>query len=179
MREWIFNHFELFLCILLLISRIGDLTTTYLCTPKLTLESNPVMKKLGWRFGLLTLLVCFLPWYSTSMSVMVLVPFFLVTSSNAAKIWVLRAIGEREYGRLALSWAARSKRSTALAAAWASALFLALVGALLLLLCPNPALDWGYWIGLGILLYAAIITLYSTLSILSLFKRAKAAQQAQ
>src|SRR5579864_9285673 len=61
------------LCALLLIARLGDIGTTYLATPRLRLEANPIVRKLGWPFALLSLGACFLPYYSITIAVPVLI----------------------------------------------------------------------------------------------------------
>jgi hypothetical protein len=53
MSELIHNHPDHFLCVVMLISRIGDITTTYLATPTLKLEANPIMRLLRWPFAIL------------------------------------------------------------------------------------------------------------------------------
>lgn len=173
MREFINGHFEHVLCGLLLLSRIGDVGSTYLVTPKMQLEANPLMKKLGWKFALLTLLVCFVPYYSTNMAVFMLVPFLFVTSANIGKIWFARAYGETEYRELLLQVARKSKLSHAIAGTIVSASFLALAGLVLLYLAPDPDHDWGYWFALGLILYAIIIGLYGSLFFRRIFKAAR------
>src|SRR5665213_2581533 len=137
MREYILSHLRIehFLCGLILISRMGDIGSTYLVTPTLKLEANPIVRKLGWKFAWLTLLVCLVPYYSTAMGVVVLVPSLLVSASNTSKIWFVRAYGESEYQALILRLAKGSKLSHALAVVFASALFIALAGLVLLFLC--------------------------------------------
>src|SRR5271154_5888940 len=89
MSEYIVSHFKLehLLCGLILISRIGDIGSTYLVTPNLKLEANPIVRKLGWKFAFLTLFVCLVPYYSTAMGVVVLVVSLLVSAQNTSKIW--------------------------------------------------------------------------------------------
>jgi hypothetical protein len=149
-REYIMSHFKIehILCGLILISRIGDIGSTYLVTPTLKLEANPIVRKLGWKFAWLTLLVCLVPYYSTGAGVIVLVPSLLVSASNTSKIWFIRAYGESEYQDLLRKLAKRSKLSHALAAVIASSLFVALAGLVLILLCPDPMRDWGFAIAL-------------------------------
>ena len=88
------------LCALLLIARVGDIGTTYLVTPNLELEANPVVRKLGWPFALVTLGACFLPYVSMPAAVTALITFLLVSAGNAGKIWMVRTIGEKAYAAL-------------------------------------------------------------------------------
>ncbi|HZF33954.1 MAG TPA: hypothetical protein VE914_09150 [Candidatus Angelobacter sp.] len=160
------------LCALLLLARIGDIGTTYLVTPNLILEANPIVRKLGWPFALLTVAACFLPYVSVEAAVTALMTFFLVSASNAGKIWIVRAVGEKAYAALMVDLARRSKLSHALLGIAASAFFVALAGGTVLLFYPSPAADWGFWLGLGILLYAGAVWFYGTLAAIRLFRRA-------
>jgi len=175
MREYIQSQIRLehLLCALIFLSRLGDIGTTYLITPKLKLEANPIMRKLGWWFAVATLFVCLVPYYSTSLAVIVLVPSLMASAANASKIWFARAYGESEYHELLLRVARRSRLSHALAPTIVAAVFTALVGAVLLLLSPDPARDWGYCFALGFLAYAFVIGVYGSVFFVRLFRRAK------
>jgi hypothetical protein len=54
-----------------------------------------------------------------------------------------------------------------------AAVFTAFIGAVLLLLSPDPARDWGYWFALGFLAYAFVIGFYGSIFFVRLFRRAK------
>jgi hypothetical protein len=177
MREFIITHFQHVLCGLILISRMGDIGSTWLVTPQLKLEANPVMRKLGWRFALLTLLVCFVPYLSTEMGIMILVPSLFVSASNTAKIWFSRAYGETEYVELLSSMARKSRLGHAIAGVLVSASFISLAGLVLLFLSPDPDRDAGYWFAMGILCYAFVIALHGSLFMRRLFKRARRGEQ--
>jgi len=173
MREFIVSNFEHGLFALILVSRLGDIGTTYLITPKLKLEANPIARKLGWWFGALTVLVCIVPYYSTALGVAVLVPSLLISSSNTAKIWFVRAYGESEYYELLHRLARTSKFSHAITGTILSALFIALAGLVLLFFYPDPIHDWGYWVAMGFLIYSVVIGLYGCLYFARLFKSAR------
>lgn len=159
------------LCALLLIARIGDIGTTYLVSPTLELEANPIVRKFGWPFALLTLGACLLPYVYMPLAVSALVTFFLVSASNAGKIWIVRTVGERAYAAALLDVARRSTLSLALLGLSASAFFVALAGGTILLFYPSDD-EWGFWLGLGVLLYAGATWFYGTLAMIRLFRRA-------
>ena len=160
------------LCVLLLIARIGDVVTTFLITPNLVLEANPIVRKLGWRFALLTLGVCFLPYLSVQAAVAGLMISLFVSASNAGKVWMVRPIGEHVYAALLIDVARKSKLSHALLGIAASSFFIALAGGTILLFYPAPEADWGFWLGIGVLLYAVVVWFYRTLAMVRLFRRA-------
>lgn len=170
MNEFIENNFRHILCILLLFSRLGDVGSTYLVSPTLKLEANPLAKKLGWPFMVLSLLVCLLPYYDAGLAIMALVPSLLVSSSNISKFWMVKALGETGYSMMVSSVAARSKKSHVLFSNLTAAFFIILAGFVLLLLCPDsegPA----FWFGTGIVLYGVITAFYGLLYFRKIFKK--------
>ena len=164
-------NLEHVLCVLLLIARIGDVATTYLVTPNLVLEANPVVRKFGWPFALLTVGVAALPYLNTALAVVALMTSLLVSASNARGIWMARALGENEYMALLMKAAGKSKLSYALLGTAASSFFVALAGAVVLLFYPSPDEDWGFWLGVGIVLFAAAFWLHQKLFMVRLFRR--------
>jgi len=84
MREFIYSHIRLehLLCALILLSRLGDIGSTYLVTPKLRLEANPIVRKLGWWFAVATLLLCLVPYYWTPAGIIILIPSLMVSAAN-------------------------------------------------------------------------------------------------
>lgn len=177
MREYFLSHLSHFLCGLLFLSRLGDIVSTYLVSPELKLEANPIAKKLGWSFALASLLVCLIPYYSAPMSIIILVPSLMVSASNTSKIWFARAYGESEYQELLQRMARRSRLSDSLVPNLAAAAFTALIGLILLLLCPDPQKDWGFWFGFGFLAYALAIAFHGSMFLLKLFRKAQSAQE--
>lgn len=176
MHAFFYAHVQLdhLLCALILLGRLGDIGSTYLVTPQLRLEANPLVRKLGWRFAVATLFVCLIPYYSTALGIVVLIPSLMVSAANTSKIWFARAYGEVAYGELILRLARQTRLSQALIPTWLAALFIALIGLVLLLLSPDPNQDWGFWFGIGFLSYALVVALYGSLFFVRLFRRAHA-----
>ena len=137
-------------------SRLADVWTTYQVTPTLKLEANAIARRFGWRFALLTILSGLLPYYSAPLGVVLFTMSLMVSASNASKIVMAKALGEDEL-------AALTQRALAATPAWPGLLFLvmpgffiATLGGSLLLFYPDPA-EWGYYFGLGMLVYALAI----------------------
>src|SRR5438046_10429367 len=86
---------EHILCVVILIGRIGDIGSTYLVTPGLRLEANPVARKLRWPFALLTVLVCLVPYWNTPLAVPIAVMSLVVTAEHLRFGWIARALGAR------------------------------------------------------------------------------------
>lgn len=173
MLQWIRENPQHFLCVALLIARLGDIISTRLVSPQLKLEANPIVRRLGWKFAFATALVCFFPYFEWRSSIMLLVASLLVSASNAGKIWIVRAMGEDEYVRFMLRLAMRSTLASALAPALASAALVTLAGVVLWIFNPDPQ-GTAYWFAQGIIVYGVIIAAYGSLAIWKLFKRAAA-----
>jgi hypothetical protein len=140
-------------------SRAADVWTTYLVTPTLKLEANPVARRFGWKFALLTILVGLVAYASPPMGVVILTASFLVAASNASKIVTAKAMGEEQL-------AAFSRRVTLETPPWPGLLFLvmpaffiAALGGAILFFYPQAS-EWGYDIGFGMLAYASAICVW-------------------
>jgi SAM-dependent methyltransferase len=174
MREFISNNLKHVLCFLILLGRLGDIVSTRMLTPNLKLEANLVVRRLGWRVALGSLLLCLVPYFTISFGIVVLVPSLLVSASNIGKIWLIRGIGEDEFEKLLMKVAGRGKLSHALGAVLSSALFIVLAGLILWYLSSDAGEGWGFWFGMGIIFYGLIISLHGSLYYWRLFKTAKA-----
>ena len=172
MRDFVFAHFEHVLASLLLVSRLGDVLSTYLMTPKLKLEANPVVRRLRWPFAAATLLFCVVPYISTFAAVMALVPFLFVSASNLSRVWMARALGEEAYLELLMTAARRTKLWHAVGCVLGASAFVGLAG---LVLSVDDGHDWGLPFSLGLILYSAIQALYGTLFCVRIFRAARRA----
>jgi hypothetical protein len=161
------------LAALVLVSRLGDIVSTRLITPRLRLEANPVVRRLGWPFATATLLVALVPYVDMVAGVVVLVPSLLVAASNLSRGWLVRALGEAEFEELLLRAARRGRRGEAVAFMAAGGAFIVLAGLALMWMAGQQS--WGYWFGFGIIVYGAVIVVHGSLFVLRLFRRAQRA----
>ncbi len=175
MREFIGQHFNHFLALLVLVSRIGDIGTTYLATPTLALEANPIARRFGWRFALATLVVAGIPYYSRELGVMVATMSLLVSASNASKVMAARAMGEQAYLQLSRQVVAGTGTVLGICFILLPSAFYALLGGVMLLFFPGPEAGWGCYFAGGILAYAFAIVLWGTHRFLMLKRKARAA----
>jgi hypothetical protein len=160
------------LAALVLLARLGDVVSTRLASPRLALEANGLVRRLGWPFAWLTLLLALAPYAHAGFGVVVLTASLLVTAGNLSRGWAARTLGEAETMEFILRAARRGRRGAALAFTWAAAGALLLLGWLLMGL-SGPA-EWGYWFGLGIVAYALAIALHGTSFIVRIFRQAGA-----
>jgi hypothetical protein len=140
-------------------SRLADVWTTYLVTPTLKLEANALVRRFGWKFALLTVLIGLVAYLSPPLGVVVLTASFMVSASNASKIVMAKALGEEEL-------AALTRRVILATPPWPGLVFLVMpaffvgaLGGVLLFFYPQMS-DWGYHFGIGMLVYALAILVW-------------------
>jgi hypothetical protein len=159
MVETIHNNLNHFMFIVLLVSRIGDILSTYLVTPKLKLEANPIVRKFRWPYALATLLVSFLAYYDIGLSVMAAVVFLMVSASNASKILASKVLGEEDYYRFTMDIIRRSPKKLFYFCMWAPGVFYIILGFTLIVLTNGLA----QFAGIGFIAYPLITGFHSTL----------------
>ncbi|MCZ6598439.1 MAG: hypothetical protein O7B99_12425 [Planctomycetota bacterium] len=174
MLRLIYDNLEHFLCIVILIGRIGDIGSTWLVTPRLKLEANPIVRKLRWPFAFATLALCLVPYWNTTAALPLAVVFLLVTAQNLSGAWLARALGEDRYLDLLRTAARSSDPFAAIGLVWASSAFFVLAGLLLLVFYPHTNEDWGFWYAAGIVLFGLVGGLYRSLFLRRLFRTAVA-----
>jgi len=86
------------LLLLLVFARGMDFLSTWIATPNLVLEGNPLAKKLGWRRGLLLnlVLVGVLALWPLS-AIVVATASVLVAARNFQSAWLMHSLGEDMY----------------------------------------------------------------------------------
>jgi hypothetical protein len=171
MRDFIYLHLEHVLCVMVLISRLGDVVSTRLATRTLKLEANPIARRLGWWFIVATLALCLVPYWSVGLGVMIFVMSSFVAASNTGKLWAIRALGEEEYRRHLLRVVRKTRPLYALSAIAVSAAFVLLVGVTQILLGAGPT-EWGYWFGMGIVGLALALFIHGSLGYLRMYREA-------
>jgi hypothetical protein len=93
---------------LLLLARLGDIGSTYLISPTLKLETNPIVRRFRWPFAAATVLAAALAYYSLPVGVAFLIGSLLVCAANCSRVWLVRTLGESEYHLLLIRVARRA-----------------------------------------------------------------------
>jgi len=171
--DLITEHFEWFLFTGLLITRLIDIGTTYLVTPKLILETNPVARKFKWPYAWLTLLICLIPFWNTVAGLVVLVISLMVGSANVRKVWMLRSIGEKRYYDLLKEAVGKNSVLAIIVHELISSLLLGCVALLLMILVGFERENWAFWFAIAILLYAAVLFIYYSLFVMRIGREVK------
>ncbi len=88
-------------CLMVLLLAFGrgmDFLSTWVATPNLVLEGNPVAKFLGWRWGaLLNVAICFGMAFWPATAIAVATMSVLVAARNFQQAWLMRSMGEEHY----------------------------------------------------------------------------------
>src|SRR6516162_8996003 len=86
------------LLMLLFFARGMDILSTYVATPNLVLEGNPIAKKLGWRWGIvLNVAISAALAFSQLSAIVVSTTSVLVAARNFQSAWLMRSLGEERY----------------------------------------------------------------------------------
>jgi hypothetical protein len=165
MEEWIpiASRYYWFYLSLLVLSRATDFLSTWIATPNLTLEGNPIAKKLGWRGAtIVNLMACvvFAAWPLVAISFST--TSVLVAARNFQSAWLMRTLGEEQYR----DWEVQRLQETSLAlylfCLFGQTLLTAGVGGMLMYFYDGSLVPFS--IGLGIIAYAAAVAVYTLLS---------------
>jgi len=162
-----------YLFVFALVARASDLLTTWLVTPSLKLEANPVARKFGWPYAFLTLFAALFAYWWPPVCVALTTTSFLVAGSNAMKIPMARSLGEDAYFQLMIENAAKDSFWPGLFARLASLPFYALLAGFMFFFFRDPN-TWDFWIAYGVALYAGVLAIFYTRSYVRLRKLGRA-----
>jgi hypothetical protein len=143
---------------LLFFAKLGDNISTRLVTPALKLESNALVRRMGWKFIWLTLLVCLVPWVSLPAAVAILPLLLIVAATNFTSMWLARALGEAELLDFYTRAAGRGSFRLAMVSEALRSLYLAVAGGALILMTPEG--NWARWFGVGIIASGPLLMLH-------------------
>jgi hypothetical protein len=149
--------------LLLVFSRGMDFLSTWVATPNLVLEGNPVAKKLGWRGGaLLNVGICvgMAFWPPTAIAVSTM--SVLVAARNFQSAWLMRSMGEDRYRDWHVSRIHETRITLYLFCLAGNTLLSAAVGVAVIFFSRTTI---AMSIGMGIVAYAIAVAFYTTLAI--------------
>ena len=147
-----------------LLGRAADLVSTYIATPHLALEGNPLARRLGWRWGIPLNLVaslgigCF-----PSLAIAVATTSALVAARNFQNAWLMRSMGEGGY-RVWMSERLDRVPRRWPAGCFAAESFLTLLPGLALLVFAESG-GVAQSVGMGITAYAAAVALFTLMAL--------------
>jgi hypothetical protein len=148
---------------LLLFSRGADFLSTWIATPNLVLEANPIARRLGWRGSLLVnLLVCLLFAVLPIPAIMIITTSLLVASRNFELAWLMRSMGEDAYRYWLVGRLAEASRGVYIFCVVSQSLLTGVIGVALVVYGPPQAVPFA--IGLGIITYSLTVAVYTLIA---------------
>ena len=159
-----------FFLLLLATSRGADFFSTWVATPNLVLEGNPIAKRLGWKGGLVAngvLCLTFATWPLSAIAIAT--TSVLVAARNFQSAWLMRTLGEEGYRDWYIERLQQTGLPLYLLCLAGQTLPTALVGGVLMYFYNGLIVPFS--IGLGILAYALAVTVYTLLSLWRLRRR--------
>lgn len=150
--------------LLLAFARGADLLSTWLASPTLALEANPLARRLGWRGGVaFNLAGCVLLGLWPLLAVAVSTTSVLVAAHNLDSAWLMRLYGETGY-RLWRADTLRNGRRGEFVVLFVTRMGLfALLGAGLMLFSGLRLVPFA--VGLGVVTYAVAVVFYTLLAL--------------
>ena len=158
--------------LLLILARGMDFLSTWIATPNLVLEGNPLARKLGWRWGLPinVVLVAVLALWPLS-AIVVATASVLVAARNFQSAWIMHSLGEEIYR----DWHVQRIRETRV-----TLYLFCLAGNTLLTAAVGGALIYfsglrlaPFAIGMGMVAYAVAVAFYSLLALWRIHRAAR------
>lgn len=148
---------------LLLVARGMDFLSTWVATPTLTLEANPIARWLGWEAGLaVNAVLCgFLALWPLP-AIAVATTSLLVAARNFQSAWLMRSLGEDEYRAFLRERFAQSPAGLYWTCLLAQVFLIAAVGGGLLAFSELRLVPFA--VGTGILVFALAILIFNGLA---------------
>src|SRR5437870_1884908 len=156
---------------LVLLCRGMDLLSTWVATPNLVLEGNPIAKRLGWRWGVpLNLAFSFALAFWPLPAIVISTTSVLVAARNFQSAWLMRSLGEHAYRDWHVQRIQETRITLYLFCLAGNTLLTAGVGAAVIYFSNIPAaggqpLLVPFAIGVGIMAYAGAVAFYTLLAI--------------
>ena len=152
------------LLLLLFFSRSMDFFSTWVATPNMVLEGNPIAKKLGWTWGIpINVGLCFLFAFWALPALVISTTSVLVAARNFQNAWLMRSLGEEAYRDWYIARVQETSATLYLFCLFGQTTLIAGVGAAVIYFSPQSLVPMA--IGLGIIAYAAAILVYTLLGV--------------
>ena len=147
----------------LIFGRGMDFLSTWLATPQLVLEGNPIARWLGWKWGILVNLMVSVGFACLPLpAVIITTTSLLVAARNFQSAWMMRAVGEEAYRDWYITRLMDCPPAIFLASLAGQTVLVAIVGGVLVLFSRWELIPMG--VGVGMLAYAFAVLVYSLLA---------------
>ena len=149
---------------LLLTARGMDFLSTWVATPNLVLEGNPLAKKLGWKLGgLVNLGICFGFAFWPLTAIIISTTGFLVAAHNFQSAWLMRTMGEEAYANWFVDQIHQTPTALFLGCLLGETGLTALIG--VALICFSREDSVAFSIGIGMAAFAVVVLFFTCLSL--------------
>ena len=163
------------LLLLLLASRGMDFLSTWVATPNLVLEGNPIAKRLGWRWGIpINLGLCLGLAYWPLPAIVISTTSVLVAARNFQSAWLMRSLGEHLYREWHVERVQETSVTLYLFCLFGQTVLTGAVGAAVLYFSYGDREPVLQAIGLGIIAYALAVAVFTLFGIWRLRRTALA-----
>ena len=151
----------------LLFGRSMDILSTWMATPNLVLEGNPIAKLLGWRWGVpVNFLLCIALAFWPLPAIILSTTSVLVAARNFQSAWLMRTLGEEGYRVWHVQRIKETRMTMFMLSLGGNTLLTAAVGAGVIYFSGKTIVLFG--IGVGIVAYAAAVAFYTMLALFRL-----------
>lgn len=162
---------------LLAFARGMDFLSTWIATPNLVLEGNPLAKKLGWGWGLLlnAVMIFVLALWPLS-AIVVATASVLVAARNFQSAWLMRSLGEEIYRHWHVERVRETRVTLYLFCLAGNTVLTAAVGAALIYFSRTETGQWElvpFAIGMGMVAYAVAVAFYTLLAVWRIHRAAR------
>jgi hypothetical protein len=155
----------------LIVGRGADLLSTWVATPNLVLEANPLARKLGWKWGsIVTAGVCGGAALWPLLAIIITTISLLVAARNFQYAWLMRSLGEEAYRAWMADRVRNASAGLLLLCLLGEAGLIASVGVALISFSDSRLIPLA--VGAGIVSYAVAVVFYTLITLWRLRYRA-------
>lgn len=148
----------------LLFARSMDVLSTWVATPNLVLEGNPIAKILGWRWGLpINAGICFVLAFWPLPAIVLSTTSVLVAARNFQSAWLMRSMGEEAYRDWHVARIQETRVTMFLLCLAGNTLLTACVGGVVIAFSRMELIPFA--IGAGIVAYGGAVAFYTLLAL--------------
>ena len=149
---------------LLVFARGMDFLSTWIATPNMVLEGNPVAKKLGWRWGIpLNAVLCGALAAWPVPAIVLITTSLLVAARNFQSAWLMRTLGEHLYRDWHVDRILETRPSLYIFCLLGQTGLIAMVGVAMIYFSENLLVPTA--IGMGVIAYAVAVGFFTLLSV--------------
>jgi hypothetical protein len=148
----------------LALARAMDFISTFVATPNLVLEANPLARKMGWKIGIpVNVLLCVVIPLWPLPALVIITTSILVAARNFQSAWLMRSMGETNYRLWMTEKLSQVPRRLFFGCLLAQAILYTGVGLALMFYSHWHLVPFG--IGMGMITYALAVFVYTLLSV--------------